>query len=135
MNDKAPSIERLQARVPAVAAGSDANSPIGEAPFAGTITEASYTPDAAITGANTDTRTISLVNRGSDGTGTTVIATLALTSGVNAASGDEKQLTLSAVSGTTTVAADDVLAFKSTHSGSTGLADPGGLVQASVTRS
>jgi hypothetical protein len=118
-----------------VAAASDANEPVGEAPFAGTVSEASYTPDAAVTGANTETRTISLINRGQDGTGTTVVATLALTSGVNLVSGDEKQLTLSAVAGATTVASGDVLAFKSTHSGSTGLADPGGLVQASITRS
>lgn len=135
MTDHAPLSQSLTARAPAVAATSDATTNVAEAPFAGTVSEVSYIPDAAITGANTDTRTISLINKGADGTGTTVVATLALTSGVNAAASDEKALTLSAVAGATTVADGDILAFKSTHSGSSGLADPGGLVEVEISRS
>jgi hypothetical protein len=95
----------------------------------------SYTPKADITGANTESRTLTLVNKGSDGNGTTVVATLAFTSGVNASDYDEKAFTLSVVAGATTVAAGDILAAVSTHVGSTGLADPGGLVQVEITRS
>lgn len=135
MTDSTPLVRRIQAVVPAVAAASDADQTIGEAPFAGTVTSVSYTPEAAITGANTETRTFTLVNKGAAGAGTTVIATLAMTSGVNGVAFDEKAATLSVVANATTVAAGDILAFVSTHSGATGLADPGGLVAVEVTRS
>ena len=131
--DAAPNIRTLQARVAAQAAGADATEMVGEAPFAGTVTEVSYTPDAAQAGADTNTRTLTLVNRGQDGTGNTVVATLALTAGVNLVAGDEHQFTLSAVAGATTVVDGDELAFASTHAG-TGIADPGGLVEIEVSR-
>jgi hypothetical protein len=134
MSTGAPLVRTLQTHTAPVAAASDFTSNIAEAPWAGTVTEVSYTADAAVTGANTETRTISVINRGQDGTGTTAIASLALTSGVNLVSGDEKQLTLSSTAADLVVATDDILAFKSTHSGSTGLADPGGLVQVSISR-
>lgn len=135
MPDTAPLVRKLQATIPATGAAADYDQTIGEAPFAGTVTDVSYTPEAAITGANTETRTLTLVNKGAAGAGTTVVATLALTSGVNGVAFDEKALTLSAVAGATTVAEGDILAFVSTHSGSTGLADPGGLAQVEITRS
>lgn len=135
MTDKAPRVETLKANVPAVAAASDADQSIGEAPFAGEVTGVSYTPEANITGANTETRTFTIVNKGADGNGTTVIATLAMTSGVNSTDFNESAMTLSVVADATDVAAGDVLAFVSTHSGSTGLADPGGLVEVEITRS
>lgn len=135
MPDSAPLVRTLQATVPAVAAASDADQSIGEAPFAGTVTAASFTPEANITGANTETRTLTIVNTGSDGNGTTVVGTLALTSGVNPTDFNEQAFTLSVVANATTVAAGDILKYVSTHSGSTGLADPGGLVQVDITRS
>jgi hypothetical protein len=135
MPDTSPLVRKLQTNIAATAAASDLTQSVGEAPFDGTLTSVSYTPKADITGANTDSRTLTLVNKGSDGNGTTVAATLALTSGVNASDYDEKAFTLSAVAGATTVAAGDILAVVSTHVGSTGLADPGGLVQVEITRS
>jgi hypothetical protein len=135
MPDTAPLVRRLQQSVPAVAAGADAERNIGTAPFAGTVTAVTYTPDTVLTGANTDSRTIVLVNKGQTGTGTTVIATKAFTAGVNAPADDETTITLSAVAGATTVASGDVLAWQSTHVGATGLADPGGLASVEVTRS
>lgn len=135
MADTAPLVEKLVATVPAVAAASDGDQTVGEAPFAGTVTAVTYTPEAAITGANTETRTFTLVNKGAAGAGTTVVATLAMTSGVNGVAFDEHSTTLSVVAGATTVAAGDILAFVSTHSGSTGLADPGGMVEVEITRS
>lgn len=127
--------ERFQATVPAVAAASDADQTIAESHVAGTVTAITYTPEAAITGANTETRTLTVVNKGQSGAGTTVIGTLAFTSGVNGVAFDEKAFTLSAIAGATTVAAGDILALVSTHSGSTGLADPGGRVEVEVERS
>lgn len=134
MPDTSPLVRKLESSIPATAAASDYDQTVGEAPFAATVTDVSYVPEAAITGANTETRTLTLVNKGAAGAGTTVVATLAFTSGVNGVAFDEKALTLSVVAGATTVAAGDVLAFVSTHSGSTGLADPGGKAQVELTR-
>lgn len=134
MPDQAPLVQKLQSRTPAVAGGSDATSPVGEAPFAGTVTEASYTPDAAITGVATNNRTLNLVNKGQDGTGTTVVATITYANGTNTAADDEQQLTLSGTAANLVVAQGDIIALQSVHNG-TGIADPGGLAQVSITRS
>ena len=134
MSGRAPHVQRLTADVPAVAAGADASTALLEAPYAGTVTAVTYTPIANVTGNTTESRTFTLVNKGADGNGTTVIATRAMTTGVDATDFNEDALTLSAVEGATTVAEGDVLAWVSTHVGSTGLADPGGLVQIDVSR-
>ena len=93
----------------------------------------SLTPEAAITGDNTNTRTLTLVNKGAAGTGTTVIGTLAFTTGNNGVAFDEKAFTLSVVDDATDVAEGDILAVVETVGGS-GLANPGGLVQVEITR-
>lgn len=134
MPDSAPLTRTQEASLPPLATAVDGDVIVTEAPFAATVTAVSYIPEATITGANTNSRTLTLVNKAQDGTGTTVVATLALTSGVNAAAADEKPLTLSGVAGATTVASGDVLEFVSTHSG-TGIADPGGRVHVELTRS
>jgi hypothetical protein len=72
--------------------------------------------------------------QGPGGAGTTSVASLALTSGVNAPAADEKALTLSGTPANLVVASGDVLEFDSTHVG-TGIADPGGLVQVTFSRS
>lgn len=130
----APYSQKLQAKVIATATGADAEVSMGEAPFAGTLTDASYTPDATITGVDTNSRTISIINKGASGTGTTSMASLALTNGVNATGYDEKPLTLSATPANLVVAKGDIISYKSLHIG-TGLADPGGLVQVELTAS
>ena len=130
----APSQNVVSGDVPAAAAGADDTTNLGTAPFAGTVSAVSYVADAAITGAATDSRTVSLVNKGQAGAGTTVVATLALVEGVNAAAADETAITLSVVANATKVVAGDVLQWTSTHVGSTGLADPGGLVRVTLTR-
>lgn len=135
MTETAPLINTLEANVPAVAAGSDAETDVGAAPWAGTVSSATYVPATVLTGANTDSRTIVLVNKGAAGSGTTVVATKAFTSGVNIAADDEGTITLSVVANATTVASGDVLVWQSTHVGSTGLADPGGLARVQLTRS
>lgn len=134
MPDSAPLVRPLQTTVPALGAGVAGDQTIGEAPFAGTVTGASFTPEAAVTGDNTNTRTLTVVNKGAAGAGTTVVATLAFTTGNNGVAFDEKAFTLSVVAGATTVAAGDVLAVVEAVAG-TGLANPGGLVQVEITRS
>lgn len=135
MADKSPLTRKVQATLPAVSAGTAQDQVVGEAPFAGTVSSVSFTPEADITGAASNYRTYSVVNKGADGNGTTVVATLAFSSsGVTATDFDEKAITLSAVDGATTVAAGDVLAWVEAVTG-TGLASPGGLVQIELSRS
>lgn len=122
-----PFNERLDAVTPGAATAASDTSMLGEVPRASVVVSASYTPDAAITGANTNTRLVRVVNRGQAGTGTTVVASLQFNAGVNAVAGDEVALTLSGTSADLNLAAGDVLAVESNAVG-TGLADPGGLV-------
>jgi hypothetical protein len=135
MTDRAPLVKDIEADVDTVAAGADASTTIGRAPFAGIVTAVTYTPNAQLNGADTDTRTVSIINKGQDGNGTTSVASKAFTSGVNANDFDETPITLSGTAGHLDVAEGDILAFVSAHGGSTGLADPGGHVKVSINRS
>jgi hypothetical protein len=73
----APFTQAIEQQVPGMAtAGTDDSTVVGRAPFDGTVSSVTYTPDAAITGANTNTRAVRLRNRGQAGSGTTVIAEL-----------------------------------------------------------
>jgi hypothetical protein len=135
MPDTTPLIRTYRATVPAVAAGSDSERNVVDVEFAGTVSSVVYAPDTVLTGANTDSRTIVLVNKGQSGSGTAIVATKAFTSGVNAAADDETTITLSGTAGNLVVAAGDILAWQSTHVGSTGLADPGGMAVIAITRS
>lgn len=100
-----------------------------EAPFSGKVIEVTYTPIAAVTGAaSPSSRTLSVVNHGQAGAGTTVVASLALVAGVNLVAYDEKALTLSATASDLQVVAGDELEFRSAAVGGTGLVDPGGTV-------
>ena len=135
MSSKAPLDHVMQENAPAVAANADKNTTLGAAPFAGTVTAVTYTPDAQLTGADTESRTLSIINKGQDGNGTTVVATKAFVNAVNANDFDETPLTLSATPANLVVAAGDILALNSLHVGTTGLADPGGKVRITISRS
>lgn len=117
---------------PALVAAATADQVIGTAPIDGTVKRITYVPEALITGADANSRTLTVINKGPSGVGNTVIGTLALTAGVNAPAFDEKQFTLAAAAARK-VQAGDVLAVLSTSVG-TGLADPGGLVKVIVDR-
>jgi hypothetical protein len=135
MPDSAPLVKHYEATVPAVAAGSDKESNVVDVELAGTVSSVLYIPDTVLTGANTESRTIVLVNKGQSGAGTTIVATKAFTSGVNAAADDETAITLSATAANLVVADGDILAWQSNHVGATGLADPGGRAVVEITRS
>lgn len=135
MSDQAPLVQKLREDADAVAAGSDATTIIGEAQFAGTVTRAVFIPVSTLTGANTDSRTLAVVNKGQSGSGTTSVASKAFTSGVNAPAADATAITLTGTAADLVVAAGDVLVLTSTHVGSTGLADPGGEIEIEITRS
>ncbi len=116
---------------PQATAGNDLNTNVMICPQAGTVSSVTYSTVTAITGANTNTRSVTLVNKGQAGAGTTAIATLQFNSGVNTTASDEKAITLSATAADLVVAAGDVLQWQSTHIG-TGIADPGGLVAITI---
>jgi hypothetical protein len=134
MADTAPLQRTIEADVPAVStAGNDDDTVIAQAPFDCTVTAVQYVPEAAITGANTNTRSVSLINKGAAGSGTTSVAALQFDSGVNASANDEKAITLSGTAANLVLAAGDTLLWRSLHIG-TGQTDPGGLVRVTVTR-
>lgn len=130
--DKAPLVRTAVVSVPASGAAVDFTQPAYVAVEDGVVTSVSYLPAADVTGAATNNRTISLVNKGTDGDGTTVVATKALTNGNNLNASDANALTLG-VTANLAVSAGDVLAFASVHVG-TGIADPGGLVAVEISR-
>jgi len=114
-----------------LATGSD----VIEAPFTGKVAEVTYTAIAAVTGAASPaSRTLSVINHGQAGVGTTVVASLALVSGVNLVAFDEKAITLSATAADLVVVAGDILEFRSAAVGGTGLVDPGGTVSVTFER-
>lgn len=132
---EAPRVGTLEENVPAVTILATTVTQIGEVPFAGFVNGVSYKPNANITGAaDPASRTCTLINKGQDGNGAVVVATLAFVSGVNGVDFDEQAATLSVVAGARTVAQGDVLAWSSAPVGATGLVDPGGSVQVSIGR-
>jgi hypothetical protein len=134
MADTAPLQRILEQDVaPVATAGNDLDSVVSQAPFDCTVTKVEFVPVAAITGANTNTRSVTLFNKGQAGAGTTTVATLQFDSGVNASASDEKAITLSGTPANLVLAAGDTLLWRSLHIG-TGQTDPGGLVRVTATR-
>jgi hypothetical protein len=129
---KVPLKRTLVLQAAALGTDVDGSQVIGEAPFDGAITSVKYIPNAAITGANTNTRRVAVTNRGQAGAGTTEAAALQFNAGVNGVKWDAKAITLIA-DPAADVVAGDVLTFDSTAPG-TGVADPGGLVIVEITR-
>lgn len=135
MPDFTPLRRNLETTVPAAIASAVQDQAVNLVPFDGVVTSVTFIPEADITGQATNYRTFRVVNTGADGNGTTVVASLAFSSGsVTATDFDEKPVTLSVVAGATTVAAGDVLKWDETVTG-TGLASPGCKVIVAVDRS
>lgn len=116
---------------PQATAGSNLNTNVYVVPRDGTVTAVTYAPVTAITGANTNTRSVSLVNKGTDGLGSTVVATVQFNSGINAAAATPTSITLSATPANLLVTAGQLLQWQSTAV-NTGIADPGGLVSVTI---
>ena len=126
-------VATFRATVPATAAGSDADIVLGTVPVGGVVTSVTYAPVAAITGADTNTRKLTVTNRGDDGDGTTEVASLQFDEGTDAADFVATAITLSGTAANLEVAAGDVLSLASDKVG-TGIADPGGQVVVTVER-
>lgn len=82
----------IEIGVSSVGAGSTTEVPVFAAPFRCKIRKASIIPKSSITGASTNNMTLGFKNKGTDGSGTDVIAYLQFASGINASSFVEKDL-------------------------------------------
>lgn len=124
----------LRAKVPGTASGADAELAIGRNDLGGvaTVTAVRYISDATLTGAATNTRSVT-VNRRTAGGAATILATLQFNSGVNATAYASTTITLSGTPANLDVPAGDIITFQSTHIG-TGLADPGGTIEVDLLR-
>ena len=134
MADLAPNTRTYRAQCPALTILATGVYPI-KVTEAGVVSSVSYSPTAAVTGAASPaSRTLNLINKAQDGTGSTVVATLALVGGVNLVAFDEKAITLSATPANLVVAAGDVLQWQSIAVGGTGLVEGGGEVEVQISR-
>jgi len=105
--------------------GSDYVVMVSRAQKPGLVNSVEFIPNWTLAGTNTNYRTLTLYNRGTAGAGTTAIATLALTSGVNLTKFVPKAITITAANAT--VAVGDLLEWVSTATGS-GAPEVGGRV-------
>jgi hypothetical protein len=114
-------------------AGTGGVYPVAKAPFAGHVGAVSVVPDALITGVASNYKTIALQNRGQAGSGTTVMASRACSSGNNAPQADETALALSGTATDYDFAEGDILAIVTTVTG-TGMTLPGMAVMLDLVR-
>lgn len=133
MSGLAPLQATFSVEFDALTIAADGLYAIGSAPWAGTLVSATYAPNAAITGANTNSRTFNVLNGGAAGSGTTNMAALAMVSAVNMTVDHPTALTQNATPANLVCAAGDQIIFQSLHVG-TGIVDPGGEVVVTLTR-
>lgn len=134
MTDQAPLTRKLTADTGALTKGGTFAAPLGPAPFAGKVTSVTWIAGSTLTGANTNTIKLKLINKAQDGSGTTVVAEKSFTSGVNAPASDETAITLSGTAANLVVAEGDVLTLAAELVGE-GIITPAGEIQVKVTRS
>jgi hypothetical protein len=119
----------LAARLEAVAVGVDDTARLSDGePDNFTVTAASFTPDTAFNGADTNSRTIQVIS-GPQLASPVIIASKAYTNGVNGVAGQADALTLG---GVVAVPAGQEVIAKSLHVG-TGIAGVAGLVLVTYT--
>lgn len=136
MSERAPNSYNLEEQLPASTILATTVQQIGEAREAGVLSGATYAPVANITGAASPaSRTLQIINKGLDGNGAVVMATLAFLGGVNGLDFDEIAFTLSVTAADRVVVAGDQLVVSSAPVGGTGLVDPGGRIQLVLSRS
>lgn len=128
-------VQTLRARVPAEGtAGTGGEYALGRNPFgaAAAVTAARYLPDTTVTGVATNNKTIEVISKGTNGTGTTSTASISFGNGTNAPAFDDTALTLNATTANRDVVADAMLSIKSTVVG-TGMVLPAGLIEVDLT--
>lgn len=131
----APHTHLARGQSPAATILQTINTLLGEAAEDSTITSAKFVPNANITGAASPaSRTLNVINRGQDGSGAVVMASLAFLAGINGVSGDEIAFTLSGTAANLLAVKGDVIEVQTIPVGGTGLVDPGGLVEITLAR-
>lgn len=133
MAERAPRMQQLDAEVQPLATNVDGVTVIGEIDEAGSIYDASFVPLADYTGAATNYRKYEIINKGQDGNGAVVLATLDLAAATSMSDFDEKPFVLTSTLADRNVVAGDQIVLNSTSPG-TGLADPGGKVKVTIQR-
>ncbi len=108
----------------AVALDADKDTTVFVAPEDLDISSVEFISSVDYTGADTDTRTLILVNKGTGGAGTDVIATLLLDSGTDADAFEELAIPVTGAR----VAAGDVIVFESNSTGTGILQDTAQLL-------
>lgn len=103
----------------------DQKAMVGRVRYPGTINSVEFIPSWTLAGTNTNYRTLNLYNRGTAGAGTTLVATLALTAGVDLTKFVSKTIPITAANAT--VAVGDVLEWVTSPT-LTGAPDVGGKV-------
>lgn len=93
----------------ATTAGDTTVAIVARAPFRATVTGAYFIPTAAATGHTTNYATLTVTNKGASGTGTTEIASLSLTAGVDLVAFDEKAITLTSTAASLSLAEGDIV--------------------------
>lgn len=133
-----PWVQKATADMPSCSTAFDLSMPVFVAPYAATITSVQYVPAQSITAPIlANSRVFTLYNRGSGaGTGTAVVAQLALTTSGSVGVTDNvpATITLSATTSLLSVESGDVLEWESLHR-TTGVPDPGGQVVITYSRS
>lgn len=136
MSEQAPRVRTYEENVPPVTILATTVTQICEIEEAGVVSRVDYKPQANITGAASPaSRSLQIINKGQDGNGAVVVATLAFLGGVNGLDFDEIAFTLSATAADLVVAEGDVLVLSSAPVGGTGLVDPGGRIKVTTGRS
>jgi hypothetical protein len=129
-----PSVDVIRAVVPAEGtAGTGGEYPAGMAEYASRISEVRYIPSAAVTGVASNNKAISVVNKGTAGSGTQSAAAITFGNGTNAAAFDSTNVPLDSTATNRDVPAGAVISVKSTVNG-TGMTLPAGVVEIELTR-
>lgn len=114
-------------------AATDFEKTLGVATYAGTVTSVKFIPDAGF-GQNTNYATISVINKGQAGAGSTSVASKDYTAANAATAYVPSAVTLSVTPANLVVAAGDILTFKKTHTAS-GQLLPVGKFELTIERS
>lgn len=133
MAERAPAFQELQAELPGLATDAEADYILGEVKEAGSIYDASITPKANYTGGATNYRQYDVINKGLDGNGAVVMATLALAAATTMDDFDEKPMVLTSTLADRNVLPGQILVLRSSSPG-TGIADPGGVAKVTLQR-
>lgn len=129
------SVGEVRIEVAPTVLGADAAFVSSPARYAGIVSEVAYYPRAGIAATDTNTRQLTVFNRGTNGAGTKQVADKTYNVAGGALLSKRKNvITLTAVAGDKAVAVGEVFELISTHLG-TGLADPGGVLIIKIDRS